>query len=913
MSLSSSAWRILSAAIFSLLAPAANGQSRASATVPPVTFARGDRPAGSGSFPLVFAGRAAALYLAPEDEAHLGLVTDAFASDVERVTGIRPRILHSLKDVSATNVVILGIAGRSPELRELSEEHKVDTSSIDGQWEASLTTVVESPLPGVRRALVIAGSDRRGTAFALFTLSRRIGVSPWNWWADVPVAHHPAIVVQANHLVQPSPSVQYRGIFLNDEDWGLRPWAAAKMDPSLRNIGPNTYNRIFELLLRLHANSLWPAMHPGTLPFNAVPENAKLADRWGIVMGSSHSEALLRDNVGEWNEAAPPKGDGPWNYQLNKAAMDAYWDKRVGENGGYENFYTVGLRGVHDTGLEAQGDDTVKARLVEQAMASQRAILARRVNPDLSKVPQVIWLYKESLELYRAGMKVPDDVTLGWTDDNYGYIRQLPTAEEQRRTGGSGLYYHVSYWGFPHDYLWLCTTPPALIREEMTKAYDHGVRKYWVLNVGDLKPAELDIDYFMQLAVDEPRVSQLSQLDFLRQWAAEQFPGARAADVAGVLQRYYQLNFVRKPEFMGFNGYNDDIHRTEFNPNAWGDPRLGRKDDLGQNGTRLAEWSRLRGDEQAIAKSLPPQDASAFFELVGYPVEAAAAQNEKFLYTDRTFLDATLRDSAAIQAATRRALAAFDTIQSLTGRYNALEDGKWAGIMSDKPRDRHVFDMPRTATLADATAPLPAAWFAGAPSVSGQRQLGPHAQPPPAFHELHSTVSIDAADFTRSSEATPNHWRVLSELGISGRSVEYGYPGLLANPPEDTAAVPPSLDYDFTTTTRGEATLSIYLLPTFPLDSSHRLRFAASLDGHAPVTLDAGATGEWHEDTAPVWAANVLRNAAIVKLPCGLLAPGKHTLRLLYIDPGVVFEHLVLTFGGAPPAYPIPPETRPGS
>jgi hypothetical protein len=900
---------LLLAALASLLPSACGGQGPDGAKNPLVRFDRLDTRNAAGAFALVSGGRAADLYLAPEDEAHLGLVAEAFASDVERVTGVRPRILHSTEDPTAPNLLILGIAGKSPELLKLTAKRRLDTASLEGTWESALTTVVANPFPGVRRALVIAGSDRRGAAFALFAISRRMGVSPWNWWADVPVTHHASVFVEADRDVQPSPSVRYRGIFLNDEDWGLRPWAATKEDPALHNIGPNTYNRIFELLLRLHANSLWPAMHPGTLAFNAVPENAKLADRWGIVMGSSHSEALLRNNVGEWNEAAPPKGDGPWNYQLNRATMDAYWDKRVRENGSYENFYTVGLRGVHDTGLEASGDDTVKARLVEQAMAAQRAILARHVNPDLAKIPQVIWLYKESLELFRAGMKVPDDVTLGWTDDNYGYIRQLPTVEEQKRSGGSGLYYHVSYWGFPHDYLWLCTTPPALIREELTKAYDHGVRTYWVLNVGDLKPAEMDIDYFMQLATDEPRMSQLSQRDFLKHWAAEQFPTANSDAIADVWQRYYQLNFSRKPEFMGFNGYNDGIQRTEFNPNAWGDPRLDPKNNLGQNSARLAEWSQLRKDEQAIAKMLPPQDASAFFELAGYPVEAAAAQNEKFLYTDQTFLNAALHKPAEPQAATDRAVAAFDTIQALTARYNALEGGKWAGMMSDKPRDRHVFEMPRTATLADANTPLPAAWFAGTPSPADVHQTGVASLATPVFGELHKTVSIGAADFTRSIENAPGHWRILSELGISGRSVEYGDPGLLANEPEETAVEPPSLDYDFTTTTSGEATLSIYLLPTFPLDSNHRLRFAACLDGHAPMPLDAGATGEWHEDTAPVWAANVLRNAAIVKLPVGPLAAGKHTLRLLYVDPGVVFEHLVLTFAGAPPAYPVPPET----
>jgi hypothetical protein len=833
-----------------------------------------DQPVRS-AFPLANHGEAADLYLAPQDEPHLGAAVNAFASDIERVTGLKPRILHSLDGLSAPNIVLIGIAGHTPAIQQLAAAHQLNTSAIDGQWEAALTTAVNHPLPQIGRALVIAGSDRRGTAFALFTLSRQMGVSPWSWWADVPVAHHAEVFVAADNVLQAAPSVQYRGIFLNDEDWGLRPWAAAKMDPALHNIGPHTYGRIFELLLRLHANSLWPAMHPGTLAFNAVPENAELADRWGIVMGSSHSEALLRNNVGEWSEAAPPTGDGPWNYQLNKPAMDAYWDKRLAENGQYENFYTIGLRGLHDSGLEATGDDTVKAHLVEQAMADQRAILAKHIHAPLDKVPQVIWLYKESLELYRAGMKVPPDVTLGWTDDNYGYIRQLPTAAEQQRPGGSGVYYHVSYWGFPHDYLWLCTTPPALMREELTKAFDHGVRKYWVLNVGDLKPAELDIDYFMQLAVDEPAVARLSQHGFVERWLAEQFPTANAAAMADVMQRYYQLNFVRKPEFMGFNGYNDGINRTHFNPNDWGKP-------LGQNSTRLAAWSHLRDDEQTVAKTLPPQYASAFFELVGYPVEAAAAMNEKFLYTDQTFLDASQKQPSALQTAAKQAHAAYDNIQSLTARYNGLEDGKWAGMMSSAPRDRHVFEMPRTATPADASTPLPASWATG---------------------DAADTVSIAAAHFTRSSGG----WNVLPELGISGSSVEYGSPGLLAN--QAHTGNQPWLDYDFTTSSNGAATLAIYLLPTFPLDSDHRLRFAASLDGQAPTQLDAGATGEWHEDTAPVWAANVLRNAAIVSLPLGTLVPGKHTLRLLYVDPGVIFEHLVLTFPGAPPAYPVPPET----
>ncbi len=812
--------------------------------------------------------------------------------------------------------------GKSPEIDRLRTAHRLVTTAIDGKWEAAETVTILNPQPkgqpnflrGVHLVLVIAASDRRGATYALFNLSREMGVSPWTWWADVPVAHHAAVYVQPGLHIQPSPSVQYRGIFLNDEDWGLRPWASKKMDPTVDNgkgnIGPRTYERMFELLLRLHANSLWPAMHPGSLAFNAVPENAKLADKWGIVMGSSHSEALLRNNVGEWNEMT----DGPWNYQKNAPAMNAYWDKRLTENGKFENFYTVGLRGVHDSGLEATGSPQVKAKLVEDVMTAQRAILAKHITPDLAKIPQIIWLYKESLDLYRVrheGSARPTTPRAG-PDDNYGYIRELPNAAEQARPGGSGIYYHASYWGAPHDHLWLATTPPALIREEMTKAYDHNARKYWILNVGDLKPAEIDIDYFMQLGTDEPALSRLSQHDVLERWAAEQVPTADAPKIADAMTRYYALNFIRKPEFMGFNGYNDGINRTAFNPLAWGTD--GEPD---QNHARAAAWSHLRDDEAAIAKTLPPEYASAFFELVGYPIEGSAAQNDKFLSTDLTFLDARHLDDPTMQTDATRARAAYDTIQSLTARYNSLENRKWDGIMSAAPRERHVFEMPRAATLADASAPLPAAWGTTDSSIPI-----PSIRLLAKFVEQHATVSINAAHFTRSHDGALSHWHILTDLGISGDSVVYGEPGLLANSNVAAATSGPQasarLEYDFiSTTTDAPATLTLHLLPTFAVDSDHHLRYAVSLDDRAPVELDLAApvtprksagAGDGPGDSG--WAENVLRNSATATVALGPLDPGKHTVRLLYLDPGVVFEHLVLTFPGAPPAYPVPPETK---
>lgn len=897
-------------------------------TQPLVSFRPSPAPQSYGDsfsqpFPIVADGKAAAIYVDPRNPETVRVAAEAFAADVEKVTGVRPALLTSLDHGPSPNrLIVVGVLGQSGEIDALVGADRVSTENVAGKWEAAVTAVVPFPNPGTPKIadeLVVAGADRRGVAYALFAISRAMGVSPWNWWADVPVAHHAEVYVTAGEHKLASPSVQYRGIFFNDEDWGLRPWAAKKMDPAVDsargsgeqakgNIGPHTYERVFELLLRLHANSLWPAMHPGSLAFNAVPENARLANKWGIVMGSSHSEALLRNNVGEWSEKAPPAGDGPWNYQTNSAAMRGYWAKRLEENGKYENFYTVGLRGLHDSGLEATGTRDVKARLVEQVMRDQQALLAKYVNPDVAKIPQVIWLYKESLDLYRAGMKVPPDVTLGWTDDNYGYIRELPTAEEQKRPGGSGIYYHVSYWGAPHDYLWLCTTPPALLGEELTKAYEHGVRKYWILNVGDLKPAEIDIDYFLQLAADEPGMAQVSQQEFLTRWLGEQFGAEHARDLASILDRAYALDFIRKPEFMGFNGYNDDVKRTAFNPLAWGQGGL-----PGENQTRAAAWSALSEDAVKAGERLPAEDHAAFFELVGYPVEAAAAMNHKFLSADLTYLDAHEHNAEALAADAKRSQEAYARIQALTAEYNGLEGGKWDGMMSDHPRDRHVFEMPTLATMADADEPLPASWGAGEP-VS--------APIAPGFIEQDRTVSINAAHFTRKLDGGAGaRWNVLPELGISrGGSVVYGSPGVQASLGTGSAEAEgaPWLEYAFTTMSEGPATLTLHLLPTFPVDSEHRLRYAVQLDDHPRLELDAApvaaapggakASGDGPSDRD--WAQNVLRNSAVRVLHLSTpLAPGAHTIRLYYVDPGVVFEHLVLTFDGAPPAYPVPPET----
>jgi hypothetical protein len=560
------------------------------------------------------------------------------------------------------------------------------------------------------------------------------------------------------------------------------------------------------------------------------------------------------------------------------------------------------MRGVHDSGLEATGSPEVKARLVERIMGDQQELLAKRVNPDVARIPQVIWLYKESLDLYRVGMKIPKDVTLGWTDDNYGYIREMPNKEEQERPGGSALYYHVSYWGEPHDHLWLSTTPPALMREELSKAWQHGVRRMWILNVGDLKPAEQDMDYFFRMAWDEPGTAQLSQRDFLSKWNEEQFPKSYARVITDLMDSYYQLNFIRKPEFMGFNENNHPIQRTAFNPLAWGD----------QNQQRLQAWDALSTKAAALGERIPTEYRDAYFELIGYPIEGAAAQNAKLLWNDRTYLDAAQGRSALERTDANRVQEAYDKVQSLTKQYNSLAAGKWEGIMSSHPRERLVFDLPVTADAAAKPEPLPETWGA---SASGGNRASANLK---GFREVNQTISIGAAHFATAANAGRDAWHVEPELGLYGGAIWFGEPGSTAaatwvqaggSEGKEATSRAPSVEYSFQSTSSGDATLKVFLLPTFPVDSDHRLRYAVALDGKLLDVVDASGTEHAHPGVSP-WKVNVLRNAEAQTIALGNLPTGKHVLRLIYGDPGVVFQHITITFPGAPPAYPFPPESR---
>jgi hypothetical protein len=599
------------------------------------------------------------------------------AKDIQSVTGYLPPVFNDVLKAKG-NVIIIGsihslliksLAGNSQQLQD--------------KWECYSLKIIKKPFQGINQALLIAGSDARGTAYGVFAISEKIGVSPWYWWADVNPLPQTRLSIDIKEVVSSPPSVKYRGIFINDEDWGLQPWAAKTFEPETNDIGPKTYARIFELLLRLKANFIWPAMHPSTKAFYYYPGNKEVAADYEIVIGSSHAEPMLRNNVSEWDE----KTMGRFNYIANKEKVQQYWESRVKESSKNNVIYSMGMRGVHDSPIEGAKTPQEAVPLVEQIFADQRELFKRYVNPDVTKVPQVFTAYKEVLDIYASGLKVPDDITLMWPDDNYGYIQRLSNAQEQKRKGGSGVYYHASYWGRPHDYLWLSTTHPSLIREEMTKAYAMNAKNIWVLNVGDIKPAEYNIQLFMDMAYSVDSFNNAGySIKHLQNWVSGLFGKQQAKSITSILWKYYGLAFDRKPEYMGWSQTEPttQINFTAYNHRSFGD----------QAQKRIDSYEQLQKETKAISTSISPLRKDAFYELVQYPVNGTALINKKFLYRDKAYLYAKQGRLSAVQYDTL-SKHAYDDIVKETEYYNTgLLNGKWSGIMSMNPRRLPVFQQP---------------------------------------------------------------------------------------------------------------------------------------------------------------------------------------------------------------------------
>lgn len=670
------------------------------------------------AFTLASPRQTAAILYDASDAAVVKRAAELFAADVEAVTGRRPQVTSATGETGPA--VIVGTVGGSALIRRLSEAGKIDTAPLEGAWERYLIQTVANPLPGIRKALVIAGSDRRGAAYGLFTLSELIGVSPWYWWADVPVKKHAALHVDAPPTYSQTPSVRYRGIFLNDEDWGLTPWASQTFEPERGNIGPRTYAKVCELLLRLKANYLAPAMHPVSTSFNQIPENKLVADTFAIVMGSTHCEPLLLNTASEWDTQTM----GPWNYDKNKEGINRVLTQRVRENSPYENVYTLALRGLHDGAMSTTLPMHEKVRMLQQALLDQRQILAENIDRPVETVPQAFTPYKEVLEIYSNGLELPDDVTIVWPDDNYGYMKRLSGVREQRRTGRSGVYYHVSYLGVPHSYLWFSTTPPSLMYEELRKAYDTTADRLWLLNCGDLKGSEMQVSLFLDMAWDIGRFTADNVVTYPARWLAGIFGEAYYDRLEAMTREHLRLAFPRKPEYMGW-GY----HWNRFDHNC---EQLTDTDfsftNYDEAPRRLEAYRKLGARAEALLHEIGDEARPAFYQLVYYPLRGAELMNRMTLGGQRNRWYAR-QGRAATNAVRDEVQRCYDSLQVITRGYNSLLGGKWNHMMSMRQNYDGVsayFNLPHLATHDAAGAPRLALQIAGE-DVTGARAF--HALP----------------------------------------------------------------------------------------------------------------------------------------------------------------------------------------
>ncbi|MEO5916819.1 MAG: glycosyl hydrolase 115 family protein [Luteolibacter sp.] len=608
----------------------------------------------SGDFPLVRNKHAAPLIVDQADFPGVLRAAADLQTDIGRVTGIKP----SLEKEQAPNgsvAVIIGTLGKSALIDQLIKSGKITTDAIVGKWESFIIATVSDPLPGVPQALVIAGSDKRGTIYGIYEISEQIGISPWHWWADVPIRHSEAISIRSGTWVQGPPAVKYRGIFINDEEPALGPWSREKFG----GVNSRMYPHMFELILRLRGNYLWPAMW-GKAFSEDDPLDPKLADEYGIVMGTSHHEPMMRAQQ-EWTKRKAGIGNGEWNYLTNQEGLAKFWAEGMERNKDYDNLITIGMRGDGDEPMAKDGDMAENSALLERIVSDQRKMIAKAVNRDVTRVPQLWALYKEVADYYEHGMKVPDDVTLLWCDDNWGNVRRLPTAEERKRSGGAGIYYHFDYVGSPRSYKWINANPLPRIWEQMNTAFDYGADRIWIVNVGDLKPMELPIEFFLRMAWNPKAMPKEGIAAFTRRWAEREFGPAHADDIADIVSKYAKYNAWRKPELLEPTTYSL-VNYLEAE-------RV------------LDVWKDITARAEAIYEKLPTESRDAFYQLVLYPTKASAAVVELHIATGLNRLHASQgRTSANDDAERVRGLFALD--QQLTDTFHQLNGGKWNHMMS---------------------------------------------------------------------------------------------------------------------------------------------------------------------------------------------------------------------------------------
>lgn len=816
--------------------------------------------AGPGSFGLIEQGRPAAVLVESQADPAVRHAGDGFAADLQRVSG---QSAVGLQDVAGARgpLVVAGVLGQSPVIDGLVRSGKLDVAGLAGTWEGYRQAVVERPFPGVARALVVVGADRRGAVYGLYDLSSKIGVSPWYWFADVPVARQATLYLTAGNR-QDQPGVRYRGFFINDEAPAFSSWAQARFG----GFNADMYAHVFELLLRLKGNLLWPAMWPPHAFNDDDPRNTVLADEMGVVMGTSHHEPMTRAHD-EWHrhEEGGVTG-GAWDYARNGDNLRAFWRGGIermmakGDGRGYESLVTVGMRGDGD---EAMGEGTA-IPLLQSVVADQRRIIAGVTGRPAADTPQVWALYKEVQDYYDHGMTVPDDVTLLFADDNWGQIRRLP-APGATRAGGYGVYYHFDYVGGPRNYKWINTTQIEKTWQQMDLAWQREARQLWIVNVGDIKPMEFPLSFFMDQAWNPPAMTPEALARYPADWARRTFGDGQAAAIGDLLTRYSQLAARRKPEL---------LDAGSFPLGAGNGARL----DGGEFGAIVAQWDRLQADMQAIGRQLPAAQASAWFELVEHPITAFANLYHLYYAVAWNQRLAALRDPRA-NAFADRAEAAFAQDAALTARYHALEGGKWQGMMAQTHIGYTNWQQPEVQMM---------------PAV--KRVAGGKLAPTPAFTPQPAPLDagwqvIAASAYRRAVAGAGLAWQPIAHLGP-------GEGAMLALPqgrPATTPADGVRLEYAIDIARAGDLRIELDLAPTLDTTGGDTLRIGVSLDdGPVQVLADSlsPAATESSRRAQHDWNQAVIENLRRLPASFAQVAAGAHTLKVWRLDDNVVLTRV---------------------
>jgi len=922
-----------------------------------------------GSFTLAAAGKVVPLLASSQDYPGVIRVLKLLQNDIMQVTDVQPALVLDTIP-GEQKIVIIGTLGKSPLVEELVRDKKLNVEELAGKWETFLIQIIEQPLPNVERALLIVGSDKRGTIYGMFDLSQQIGVSPWYWWADVPVKKKSNIYILPGRYSQGEPKVKYRGIFINDEAPALTGLVFEKFG----GFNSKFYEHVFELILRLKGNFLWPAMW-GRAFYDDDPENPRLADEYGIVISTSHHEPMMRAHD-EWRRY----GKGPWNYEKNDSVLREFWREGIRRMGNYESIVTLAMRGDGDEAMSP----TANVALLQRIVADQRKILAEVTKKDVTTIPQVWALYKEVQEYYDKGMRVPDDVTVLLCDDNWGNVRKLPRLDEKPRQGGYGMYYHFDFVGGPRNYKWLNTNQIERVWEQMHLSYEYGVRQIWIVNVGDIKPMEFPIDFFLDYAWNPEGLPVDRLPEYTQRWAEEQFGAEYSQEIAEILARYTKYNSRRKPELLAPETYSLVNFREAE--------------------TVVKEYNELVQRARKIDKEQSEEYHDAFYQLVLHPVEACANLNELYYTVAKNRLYAS-QGRAATNSLAQKAQELSARDAEITNYYNnIMANGKWNHMMDQthigytywQQPDKNVMPkvdqirLPKKSAMGVAIEGSDEWWpsaggeavlpefdrfnqqtyyieifnrgkkpfqYSIAPqkpwikidgaqnevemeerlwvsvdwnktptgeyrvpiTISGPNKVKvivqalvknpeiPESDQINGFIESNGCISIDAENYTNAVNSSLINWLVIPNLGRTASAIT---PMPVTAPSQTAEEASPHLEYRVNFFSTGEVNVRIYLSPIQNFTHGEGLHLAVSFDDEQPqiINVNEGETvPDWKYPQW--WNQMVSENVKILTSKHSIRKVGEHVLKFWMVDPGIVLQKIVIETGPSKPSYLGPPQS----